>query len=337
MRNVICRLKRMIQNNDIILAYSNASVVRKMATSGGIGSHVLQYLFATGAVRSAVSYEFDVCSLKYQPCVITSAEDYQIVGSIYHEINLYKFIKENLHLIKSPFLCFALPCQVNPIKTLLDKQGIESYIIELTCSSQQTFEATEYLLQRVGVDKEQVLSIRYRGDGWPSGVCVTLKDGGEVKIPNSYSVWMRIFHSHLFIMPRCFFCRTDRDTVSDIKLADPWTIDSPALEKLGRTFCQVKSDRMASILNDMADGGFISYECRSKKEFLQSQYGIIVRKNYNIKHPRLTKKIKSLLNNKAYRKTVLSLPVFFEVHCFIYTYGYRCLHKIDKLLKRSEK
>ena len=160
MRNVICRLKRMIQNNDIILAYSNASVVRKMATSGGIGSHVLQYLFATGAVRSAVSYEFDVCSLKYQPCVITSADDYQIVGSIYHEINLYKFIKENLHLIKSPFLCFALPCQVNPIKTLLDKQGIESYIIELTCSSQQTFEATEYLLQRVGVDKEQVLSIR---------------------------------------------------------------------------------------------------------------------------------------------------------------------------------
>ena len=146
---------------------------------------------------------------------------------------------------------------------------------------------------------------------------------------------MRIFHSHLFVMPRCFFCQADRETASDIKLADPWGIDSPALEKLGRTFCHVKSERMAAVLNEMVHEGLISFECRSEKEFVQSQYGTIVRKNYNMRHPRLTKIMKSVLHNNVYRKSVLSLPFLFGMHCFFYTYGCRCLYKLDKMLGKE--
>ena len=325
----------MIQCNDIILAYSNDSEVRQRATSGGIGSALVNRLFVQGRIKSAISFEYDETLLKYRPCIVASAEDYVVSGSIYHEINLYAYIREHIEEIKSPFLCFALPCQINPIKTLLDKKGIESYIVELTCSSQQTFEATEYLLKRVGISKSDVSSIRYRGEGWPGGVCITLKDGEAIRIPNNNSVWMRIFHSHLFVMPRCFFCQADRETASDIKLADPWGIDSPALEKLGRTFCHVKSERMAAVLNEMVHEGLISFECRSEKEFVQSQYGTIVRKNYNMRHPRLTKIMKSVLHNNVYRKSVLSLPFLFGMHCFFYTYGCRCLYKLDKILGKE--
>ncbi|MBQ8867001.1 MAG: Coenzyme F420 hydrogenase/dehydrogenase, beta subunit C-terminal domain [Bacteroidaceae bacterium] len=325
----------MIQCNDIILAYSNDAEIRQRATSGGIGSTLVNRLFTQGRIRSAISFEYDSEQLKYMPRIVASAEEYAVSGSIYHEINLFAYIREHIEEIKSPFLCFALPCQVNPIKTLLDKEGIEAYIVELTCSSQQTFEATEYLLTRVGVLKSDVSSIRYRGEGWPGGVCITLNDGGTIRIPNNNSVWMSIFHSHLFIMPRCFFCRADRETASDIKLADPWGIDSPALEKLGRTFCHVKSERMASILNGMADEGLISYECRSEKEFLQSQHGTVVRKNYNLRHLWFAKMIKSVLNNKLYRKSVLTSSFLFDAHCFLYTYGCRCLYKIDQILGRK--
>ena len=156
-----------------------------------------------------------------------------------------------------------------------------------------------------------------------------------MRIPNNDSVWMRIFHSHLFVMPRCFFCQAGRETLSDIKLADPWSIDSPALEKQGRTFCHVKSGRMADILNSMSNLKLIAYEHRTRKEFLQSQHGTIVRKNYNLRHLQFAKMIKSILNNKVYRKFVLTSPFLFDAHCFCYSYGCRCLYKIDQILGRK--
>lgn len=323
----------MIQCNDIILAYSNDTAVRQCATSGGIGSSLVNRLFAQGRINSAISFEYDKKLLKYRPCIVSSAEDYFVSGSIYHEINLYAYIREHMEEIKSPFLCFALPCQVNPIKNLLEKQGIESYIIELTCSSQQSFEATEYLLKRVGVSKENVSSIRYRGDGWPGGICITLKDGSCVRVPNNNSIWMHIFQSHLFVMPRCFYCQPVRETMSDIKLADPWEIDIIGKETQGRSLCHVKSGRMAEILNGMVDEEFITYEKRQMADFLYSQRGVIARKTYNLHHLRFTKWIKSVLGNKWYRKSVLNSTFLFRVHCFLYTYGYRCLHKLGNLLE----
>lgn len=321
----------MIQCNDIILAYSNDTEVRQRATSGGIGSSLVNRLFAQGRINSAISFEYDKKLLEYRPRIVASAEDYTVSGSIYHEINLYAYIREHIGEIKSPFLCFALPCQVNPIKKMLEKQGIESYIIELTCSSQQSFEATEYLLKRVGVSKENVSSIRYRGDGWPGGICITLKDGSCVRVPNNNSIWMQIFQSHLFVMPRCFYCQPVRETMSDIKLADPWEIDIIGKETQGRSLCHVKSGRMAEILNGMVDEEFITYEKRQMADFLYSQRGVIARKTYNLHHLRFTKWIKSVLGNKWYRKSVLSSTFLFRVHCFLYTYGYRCLHKLENL------
>lgn len=322
---------KMIQCNDIILAYSNDTEVRQRATSGGIGSSLVNRLFAQGKIKSAISFEYDKKLLKYRPCIVASAEDYTVSGSIYHEISLYAYIREHIGEIKSPFLCFALPCQVNPIKKLLDQQGIESYIIELTCSSQQSFEATEYLLKRVGVSKENVSSIRYRGEGWPGGIRIDKSDGSCVRIPNNNSIWMQIFQSHLFVMPRCFYCLPVRETMSDIKLADPWEIDIIGKEKQGRSLCHVKSERMAEVLNVMANDGVITCEIRQMADFLYSQRGVIARKAYNQRHLRFTKWIKSVLGNKWYKKSVLSSAFLFRVHCFLYTYGYRCLHKLENL------
>lgn len=319
-----------IQCDDIILAYSNDTTIRYMATSGGIGSSLMYSMFERGIIKSAISYEYNNKLLKYSPHIITSLEEYTVSGSIYHEMNIYAYIRDHIDKIRSPFLCFALPCQVNPIKKLLDKNGIKSYIIELTCSSQQSFEATEYLLKRVGIRKSDVSFLRYRGEGWPGGIRIELNDGTCVKVPNNDSVWTKIFHSHLFIMPRCFFCHPVYKTVSDIKLADPWGIDVIGKETKGRSLCHVKSEYIAEILNEMVNSNLIKCEKREKSDFLYSQRSIIARKSYNLRHPRITKFVKSILCNRLYRKIILSSTFFFRVHCFIYTHGYRYLHKIEK-------
>ena len=217
------------------IAYSTDKELRWRATSGGAGSALLQYLFATKRVGTAVSFYYDVASLQYLPKLIYSFEEYQPVGSIYHEIDLPKFIKSHLDEIKGGFACFALPCQTRAIRHYVECAGHACFIIGLTCSSQQSFEATEYLLKRLHVRKADVAHIQYRGNGWPSGVQIRLKDGSEKFVPNGNSLWTQIFHSRLFVMPRCLRCQDTLNERADVTIADPWLREYMDSERIGKT------------------------------------------------------------------------------------------------------
>ena len=325
----------MIKPNDTIIAYFTDADIRHKATSGGVGSCIIKDLFNRRKISSSISFKFDKAALRYSPEIIQSYDEYTVSGSIYHEINLINFIKENIDKIKSPFACFALPCQVTPIKNILEKNNIESYIIELTCSSQQRYEATEYLIKRSNIDKKDISMIIYRGNGWPGGTQITLNNGESIFFNNINSIWTQIFHSHLFIVPRCFFCSPSKETASDIILADPWNIDHPKNEKEGRSLCLIKTPKMASFLSELADESIVICEKREREDLLRSQLGVVIRKNFNIKYKGLTKLNRNILNSKLYRNIALKNELTFKLHNFIYKYTYRILYKIEKTLNKN--
>ena len=95
------------------------STVRYMATSGGVGSYLLKYLFDKGEIHTAITFDYDNEILKYVPRLIYKYEDYKMTGSIYHEINLIQFVKEHISEIKGEFACFVLPCQARAIRSIL--------------------------------------------------------------------------------------------------------------------------------------------------------------------------------------------------------------------------
>ena len=321
----------MIKVDDVIIAYSTNNTTRHKATSGGVGSAIIHHLFKDRIINSAISFTFNNNVLRYEPQIIYSASEYSISGSIYHEINLINFVKDNINAIKSPIALFALPCQVAPIKSMLDKKNIESYIIELTCSSQQSFEATEYLLKHSNISKDNVAHIQYRGNGWPSGVRITLKDGTEHFFHNNNSVWTKIFHSHLFIQPRCFMCSNKEHRASDILIADPWGIDSYSTPTDGRTLCIVNSEKAATILNNMGIENHLFYEKSTACNYKKSQFGSIIRKDFNQKHKKVIKAVKNIIQSKRYKDFVLSSRILFNTHCCIYSTTFKILHKIFKI------
>ena len=326
----------MIGPDDYIIAHCTEAKTRHEATSGGVGSCILKELFKNESIKSAISYVFDSKALQYTPTIIYDAEAYSPCGSIYHEIPLLDFIKKNIGNITSPFLCFALPCQISPIKNLLNRHNIDSFIIELTCSSQQTHEATGYLLSRANINSEEIQNIRYRGLGWPSGINITLKDGKNIFFDNNNSLWTKIFHSHLFIMPRCFFCSPIKQTPSDIQIADPWGIDNPMMEKEGRTICYIKSEKAAKCINWLHDKQMIAYERIQEEAFYNSQIGTIIRKNFNIGHMRLTRITRNLFQSSFYRRVVLKHNAMFSLHCMIYKVLFRCLYKVEKSFRPAK-
>lgn len=94
---------------DSYIGYSTDHSIRFRATSGGVGSSNLKWLFDKGYIETSVSFEYNNDKLMYEPKLIYSYDEYVPCGSIYNEIDLYAFVKEHLDAIKGGFACFALP------------------------------------------------------------------------------------------------------------------------------------------------------------------------------------------------------------------------------------
>ncbi len=303
--------------NNVYIGHSSDESIRYKASSGGIGSCIVRYLFENGLVNSILSFKYNYDLLKYEPQIIYDINDYQISGSIYHEINIYSYIKEHITEIKGSFACFALPCQVRSIKTLLENNGIPHFIIQLTCSSQQTFEATEYLLKRLSIEKSAVNKIRYRGYGWPSGIAITLKNGKQISVDNQGTIWTKIFHSRLFCMSRCFYCNPNMISYADIIISDPWRIISSKDDNIGHTLCCVKSQYMNDILQQMCAENILILQNIECDMFNYSQEGVLLKKIAYMEHPKLISFLKYICLSTRYRKLVLKYNFCFSLHLYL--------------------
>lgn len=296
------------------IGYSNNPEIRFKATSGGIGSTVLKYLFDNNIINTSVSFKYDRKTLEYKPYLIYRYDDYEITGSIYHEINLIKFIKDNIKKIKGKFACFVLPCQAQAIRILLQKQGIDSFLIGLTCSSQQSIDATYYLLKRLNIKRTNVNKIQYRGNGWPSGIQIHLKNNKNIFVPNNNSLWTDIFHSRLFIQKRCFGCNNTLNIYSDISLADPWLQEYINEEKKGQTILICNSKYGYELICQIIDSNAIILKELDESLVIKSQNATIQRKNGYKKNNKWVYLLKKMHDSNLYKKLVLNNGFFLKLH-----------------------
>ena len=286
------------------VGYSKDETIRYKATSGGVGSSIIKYLFENQIIHTSISFDYDKETLQYVPKLIYKYEDYKITGSIYHEVKLIKFIKEHLNEIKGGFACFVLPCQAAAVRAILDKAGVTSILIGLTCSSQQSIDATYYLLRRLRIKKGEVDYIQYRGNGWPSGIQIVLRDKSTCFVPNNGSIWTQIFHSRLFIQKRCFSCNNTLNDNSDIALADPWLKDYVYSEKIGQTLISINTNSGDSIIKNMVLKSYIDCSVVSKEKVVESQKNTLIRKKIYIYHKKYTNIIKNIYYSKLYNSSL---------------------------------
>ena len=300
------------------LAYSLDSDIRYKGTSGGVGSSLLKYLFEHRVIQTSISYEFNRKKIEYVPKIIHSFDEYKIVGSIYHDINLLGFIKENLAQIKGGFACFCLPCQTNSIRRVIEQTNQQCFLLGLTCSSQQQKAATYFLLEKLKIKAEDVRYLQYRGNGWPSGIQIELQSGQKIQIPNNDSVWTQIFHSRLFILPRCFMCENTLNSESDISMADPWLKSLQDKIGGGKTIIMVNSEA-GHALWSIAFEYVCEYEVVKEIDAVESQISTIKRKMFYQEHPFRRKCLMKLNRSSTYKKAVMKHPVLFWFHNILKT------------------
>ena len=299
-----------------------------MASSGGIVSGLIKYLFETGKIKNAISYEFDASNL-YAPKLISSFKEYRIVGSIYHEVDLINFIKDSLSCLSGPLAVVCLPCQVKAIRYLLKEGGVTGSIIALTCSAQLSKDATYYMYDRLKIKKTDVLSLRYRGNGWPSGVQIETTSRRHF-LPNRPSLWFDIFHSHIFTLRRCFWCRDTFGINADITVADPWLRHYMEKDTIGHTLVLVHNTKGALIVEDSIRQGYL--ECIEEIDVGQvvaSQKATLDRKMVFRDHQILFRFLSVIFKSRLYG-CLLKCTWYLRFHRIVF-------NKMILLLSRSEK
>lgn len=290
---------------------------RYRATSGGVGSALLRYLFSENVVTTAISFKYNVDKLMFEPYLIYDIKDYEITSSIYHEIDLLSFLKEKISEIRGTFACFCLPCQVRSIKGFLEKMGHECIIIGLICSSQLSIDATYFLLKRLKINRGDVKYIQYRGNGWPSGVQIYKSDGSKLIIPNNKSLWTDIFHSRLFIKKKCFLCQNTLNCYSDISLADPWLKEFTDTETIGNSLIVANSKRGEEILNLASKKDYIRIIHIDSSKVIESQ-SLTIKKKEKFKRKTFMNDLYiRICTSSLYRKLALSNNLIFKAHVFI--------------------
>lgn len=296
------------------IGFTKEEKIRFASSSGGIGTAIIKYLLESGKYGTSMTFVFNTDDCKYEPKLIYDFSEYNNCGSVYQDVDVINFIKDNRCCIKNGIVVTCMPCQVNAIRSILNRNNIKCFIVSLCCSGQTTIQGTWLYYKLLGVEKANVCNIQYRGNGWPSGIQILLKHGGVIKKDNYTYPWNLIHKSLLYRPKRCLFCTIKTNPNSDVSLADPWLKEYIGNDKMGNSIVitNLDGDR---VLKEMLDANLLSLKKVTKELYVKSQLGTIEYKAQSKKHVFFNKLVgRMAVEGSIYKNIVTSSVFFLKLH-----------------------
>lgn len=275
---------------------------RFRASSGGIGTAITSYLLRKDEFDTSITFVFDRESCMYKPHIIHNAEEINNCGSIYQDINIYHYVKQHISDIGKGVVLTCPPCQVDSIRQLLEHKNIKCFIISFCCSGQTIIEGTWKLYETLGIDKAEVVDMHYRGNGWPGGIQITLKNGKTIKKANYTEPWVTIHKSWFYRPTRCCYCKHDTSHTADISLADPWLDEFKKNDNIGNTLFLVNTHQGKEAITQTYEYGLIEIETSCSKVYAIAQKNNLCKKERAIKQARAIKVMLFLVQKNWYKR-----------------------------------
>lgn len=299
------------QRNPIgyFIGHVNDAKHRYKASSGGIGTMLQKHLLSTNQYGTSVTFQFSAEKCMYEAKLIHSAEEVSICGSIYQDIDIARFIRENIKEITNGIVVPCPPCQVSAIRNMLKKEEIPCFIISFCCSGQTTIEGTWKYYDLLGIKKEDVINMQYRGNGWPSGIQIWLKNGTRIFRDNYTEPWKTLHSSRLYQPKRCFFCTFDTGRTADVSLADPWLDDYKQRDQEGNTLFLVNTTLGLMAIKHLRESNMITCKEINQDVYSVAQRNNLSKANYVHKNKKRLHRILKLINNSFIQK-VFSKDIF---------------------------
>ena len=291
------------------LGYSTDQVIRYEASSGGIGTGIIKYLLESGMYGTSMTFVFNVKECRYEPKLIFDYSEYNNCGSVYQDTDTIHFIKEHIEEIKNGIVVTCMPCQVNAIRNILNRNKIKNFIISLCCSGQTTIQGTWLYYKLLGINKIDVRKMQYRGNGWPAGIRIELENGNIITRDNYTFPWTLMHQSLLYRPKRCIYCAMKTNPNSDVSLADPWLKEYIENDKIGNTLviCNELGDE---IIRKMIEADQLVVKIIDRDVYVKSQLGTIEKKEKSNKQ----KFFNEIIVKMGVETSIYKKIVSFSVH-----------------------
>lgn len=250
--------------------------IRYNSASGGLATALLIFALEQGIIDGALVTKMNQNNpLEPQPFIATTREEIISASkSKYCPVPANVALKGILNS-RGRFAIVGLPCHIHGIRKAeeVNRQLKEKAALHLGifCSHTPSFLATEYLLHKMKIRKEDVKQLEYRGEGWPGKLKVDLEDGATLLPEPDY--WGSGFGS-FFCPTRCTLCCDHVAELADISLGDAWL---PELEddRVGSSIIISRSKSGEDILQKAMAKGKIELIETGASKAIQSQSGAL--------------------------------------------------------------
>jgi coenzyme F420 hydrogenase subunit beta len=151
-----------------------------------------------------------------------------------------------------------------------------SVAISIFCAGTPSTQGTRRILERLGVQPDEVASLRYRGCGWPGRTVAQVNGKGDTDHSLSYEeAWGTILSKHAQF--RCRLCPESTGELADLSCGDPWYRNVEPGEQ-GRSLVLVRTDRGREVLHGAMDAGYVRLERVRAETLPMSQRALLQRR-----------------------------------------------------------
>lgn len=238
--------------------------VRHQGSSGGVLTALLMFLVNSAHVDAVIQVGVSQDNpIRNETYIHSSAEDIlSCAGSRYAPSAPLSIIREVLGNGKR-YAVVGKPCDIAAMRSLLhsfpEYQQQFPYLLTFMCAGVPSEEGTKAVLNKFGVTEEQLISFRYRGDGWPGLTKAVSADGVEHTMTYNES-WGTILNRHL--QPRCKLCADGIGEAADIVCGDAWHASNngyPSFEEqAGRSLTIARTLQGRNLLDEALAAGILS-------------------------------------------------------------------------------
>lgn len=232
----------------ICQAWSSDKIIRHKSASGGVVTSLAISLLEHKKVDAILQVGVREDSYLYNELHISRTKEEVIhnAQSRYAPALVFNRIKEVLDAEDSTFAFIGKPCDMAAMQNFVHEfpqyEGRIKYYISIFCAGMPSYNASIQTWQQSG-HKDEPISLKYRGDGWPGNFKATFQDGSSYQI-SYHDSWGKILGRQLGL--RCKICPDGIGMLADIAVGDSWNTKNgypDFTEDEGRCFCMVRTKR----------------------------------------------------------------------------------------------
>lgn len=260
--------------------HSTNKKIRYAGSSGGAITGLLDYLLRSKLIDGVVQTgpNFDKSPFCNDVYFNTTPEDVlKCASSRYSPSSPLQNINELLGKnVKMAFV--GKPCDITALRNLakfdsrINEQVI--YMISFFCAGLPSEIGSNNILKKMEVNKEDVISFKYRGNGWPGKTTATLSSKKKVELTYN-EAWGKILGQK--IHNRCKVCADSIGMSADIVAADAWYSQSDGYpdfeERDGRSLIVSRTEKGELLIQEMSKKGLMVIDALNENEIYAMQPG----------------------------------------------------------------